>query len=64
MAFEAGAASVGTGIVLGGVALGIGRFATGSPRRRIERHALFDGYLGGVLGAAVAIVDLILRYGG
>jgi hypothetical protein len=62
--FEAAAAAVGAGVVLGGVALGIGRLAVGWSRQRIERRALTDSYLGGIVGAAVAIIDLILRYGG
>jgi hypothetical protein len=62
--FEAVAAAVGAGVVLGGVALGVGRLAAGWPRQRIERRALTDGYLGGMVGAVVAVIDLILRYGG
>jgi hypothetical protein len=61
---EASAASVGAGVILGSVALGVGRLAGGWSRPRIERRALTDGYLGGVLGAAAAICDLVLRYGG
>jgi hypothetical protein len=59
---EGVAASVGAGVVLGGVALGSVRLAVGWSRRRIERRALTDGYLGGLFGAAMAICDLILRY--
>ena len=61
---EAAAAAVGAGVVLGSVALGVARLAVGWPGRRIERRALTDGYLGGILGGVVAAVDLILRYGG
>jgi len=63
-ALEAAAASVGAGVVLGSVAFGVGRLAAGWSRSRIERRALIDGYLGGIFGAAVAIFDLIMRYGG
>jgi hypothetical protein len=62
--FEAAAASVGAGIVLGSVAIGAARLAAGWPRQRIERRALTDGYLGGVIGAAIAVIDVILRYAG
>lgn len=60
---ETAAASVGAGVVLGSVALGVGRLAVGWSRRRIERRALTDGYLGGAFGAAAMVLDLILRYG-
>jgi hypothetical protein len=62
-ALEAAAASVGAGVVLGGVAFGVGRLAAGWSRSRIERRALIDGYLGGIFGAVVAVFDLIVRYG-
>jgi len=61
---ETAAASVGAGVVLGSVAFGAGRLAAGWSRLRIERRALTDGYLGGILGAAAAICDLVIRYGG
>jgi hypothetical protein len=60
---EAAAASVGAGVVLGSVAIGVVRLAQGWSRQRIERRALTDGYVGGVFGAVVAFVDIILRYG-
>jgi hypothetical protein len=60
---EAAAASVGAGVVLGSVALGVARLALGWPRHRIERRALTDGYLGGMFGAIIAVLDLLLRYG-
>lgn len=59
---EAMAASVGAGVILGGVSLGTVRFAAGWPRSRIERRALTDGYLGGLCGAAMAVCDVLLRY--
>jgi hypothetical protein len=60
---EAVAASVGAGIVLGSVAIGAVRLARGWSREQIERRALTDGYLGGIIGAAAAVIDIILRYG-
>ncbi|HXS34814.1 MAG TPA: hypothetical protein VN758_13680 [Solirubrobacterales bacterium] len=62
--FEAVAASVGAGIVLGSVLFGAARLARGWARQRIERRALTDGYLGGVVGAIAALIDIVLRYGG
>jgi hypothetical protein len=62
-ALEAVAASVGAGIVLGGVAIGAFRLTRGWARERIERRALTDGYLGGIVGAVAAVIDIVLRYG-
>jgi hypothetical protein len=62
--FEATAAAVGAGVVLGSVVMGVARLAAGWSRKRIERRALTDGYLGGIFGAAVAVVDVMLRYSG
>jgi hypothetical protein len=61
---EAMAAAVGAGIVLGSFAIGTVRFLAGRPRHALEAHVLTDGYLGGLIGVAVAVVDLVLRYGG
>jgi hypothetical protein len=48
--------------LLGGVAAGIRGMIRGSPKADIEENALADGYIGGGVGAALAFVDLILRY--
>jgi hypothetical protein len=56
------ATAVGAGVVLGGVAAGITGMVRGSPKADIEENALADGYIGGGVGAALAFVDLILRY--
>lgn len=61
---EAVAASVGAGIVLGSVSIGATRLARGWARQRIERRALTDGYMGGMVGAIAAVIDIVLRYGG
>jgi hypothetical protein len=60
--FEALATAVGAGMVLGGVAAGILGLLRGSPRTDIEEYALVSGYVGGGAGAALALLDLILRY--
>lgn len=62
-ALEAVATSVGAGVILGSVAIGAVRLARGWSRERIERRALTDGYLGGVVGAVAAVIDIALRYG-
>jgi len=61
--FEGFATAVGAGIVLGGFAAGIYRLAVKQPREEIEARVLVDGYFGGIVGALVSCIDLILRYG-
>lgn len=60
---EALAAAVGAGVVLGGVAIGILDLVQGSSRADLESDALAGGYIGGGVGAFLALTDLILRYG-
>jgi hypothetical protein len=62
--FEALAAAVGAGIVLGGFALGIYRLTTKHPREELEARVLMDGYAGGLVGVLVTLIDLVVRYGG
>jgi len=61
---EAAAAAVGAGVVLSSVAVGVAGLASRMPRRNLESRALVGGYFGGGVGAVVAVVDAILRYGG
>lgn len=61
--FEATATAVGAGIVLLGTAAGISGLAQRKSRQGMESRALVGGYLGGGVGAVLALVDLILRYG-
>lgn len=58
---ESAAAAVG--VVLGGVYSGLRGLLRQRPLQEVERGALFGGYLGGAVGAALAIVDVIVRYG-
>jgi len=60
---ESVAAAVGAGVVLGSVYSGLRTILGRKPVSDIERGALFGGYLGGAVGAALAIVDAIVRYG-
>jgi hypothetical protein len=62
--FEAFAAAVGAGIVLGGFALGIYRLTMRRPRDELEARVLADGYAGGLVGVLVTLIDLAVRYGG
>lgn len=59
---EALATAVGAGVVLGGVAAGILGLVRGSSKVDIEESALASGYIGGGVGAALALLDLILSY--
>jgi len=59
---EAAATAVAAGVVLGSVGVGSLGFVLGWSRRRIGDRAVTDGYVGGMVGAAVAIIDVVLRY--
>jgi hypothetical protein len=61
---ESVAAAVGAGVVLGSVYSGIRGLLQRSPLREIERGALSGGYFGGAVGAALVVVDILVRYGG
>jgi len=61
VAFEALAAAVGAGIVLGSFAAGIYRLANSQRRLHIETRVLSDGYAGGLVGVLVVCLDLVLR---
>jgi hypothetical protein len=61
--FEAVAAAVGAGIVLGGFTMGTYRLMARQPREELETRVLADGYMGGIVGVLVVFLDLILRYG-
>jgi hypothetical protein len=60
---EGAATAVGAGVVLSGVAMGLWGLAIGKPIADVEERALRGGYFGGGLGAGLALVDVILRYG-
>jgi hypothetical protein len=60
---EALATAVGAGVVLCSVAAGIWGSIQGSARAHLEKEALVSGYVGGGVGAVLAFVDLIMRYG-
>lgn len=60
---EATATAVGTGILLGGFATGVFGMAVGWARPLLDARVLAFSHIGGVVGAGLAIVDLVLRYG-
>jgi hypothetical protein len=62
-AFEAWAAAVGAGVLLGSFAMGTVGLVARWPRDELGVRALTDGYAGGVVGMLVALLDLALRYG-
>lgn len=61
---EAAATAVGAGVVLGSVAMGVVGLVLGWSKLDIGNRALTDGYIGGVIGAGVALADILMRYGG
>lgn len=60
---EAAASAVGAGVVFCSVAAGIAGLARGRRGRDIEASATYGGYVGGGIGAAFALIDIVLRYG-
>jgi hypothetical protein len=60
-ALESLATVVGAGMLLGSFSLGSLALLTGQSRQDLERRVLSDGYCGGILGALLAVADLILR---
>jgi hypothetical protein len=62
-AAEAAATAIGAGILLGSFVLGTISLLRGTPRPILEGRVLTDGYLGGLVGACIALFDLLLRYG-
>jgi hypothetical protein len=61
---EALATALGAGILLGGFVVGSIGIVAGWPRPLLDERVLAFGYLGGIVGAALAFIDLILRYRG
>jgi hypothetical protein len=59
---EAFATAVAAGVVLGSVGVGSLGLVLGWSRHSIGDRAVTDGYVGGVVGAAVAVIDVVLRY--
>lgn len=61
---EAVATAVGAGILLVGCVVGSAGILRGWPRTLLDERVLTLGYFGGIAGAGLALVDVILRYGG
>jgi len=59
---EAFAAAVAAGVALGSVGVGSLGLLLGWSRRSIGDRAVTDGYVGGVVGAGVVVIDMVLRY--
>ncbi len=59
---ESLATSIGAGMLLGGFAFGAAGFLRGRARQDLEKRALTDGYLGGMVAAGLLILDLVMRY--
>jgi hypothetical protein len=61
-AAEAFAAAVGAGMLLGSFGAGVLGLLVGHSRRSLEQRALVSGYYGGLLGVALAMLDLVTGY--
>jgi hypothetical protein len=61
-AFEELATSIGAGVVVGSFAAGIGAFASGRSRERLERWPVTGGYVGGGLALFLLIVDILRKH--
>jgi hypothetical protein len=59
---ESAATSVGAGMLMGGFVVGAVGLALGWPRGDLERRALRDGYVGGLVAVALMLFDLVMRY--
>jgi hypothetical protein len=59
---EGYATAVAAGVVLGSVGVGGLGLVLGWSRRSIGDRAITDGYAGGMVGAAIALIDICLRY--
>jgi hypothetical protein len=60
--FETLATTVGAGVLLGGVLTGVAGMAVGWSRDELAKRSLTDGYMGGLMGIAATVVDLLMRY--
>lgn len=59
---ESVATSIGAGMLVGGFAFGAAGFLRGRARQDLEKRALTDGYLGGLVAAVLLVLDLAMRY--
>jgi hypothetical protein len=60
---EGAATAVAAGVVLSSVAMGLMGMALGWSRQELAVRTLTDGYVGGLLGGVLAVVDILIRYG-
>jgi hypothetical protein len=61
--FETLAAAVGAGALLGSFAMGTVGIVLGWSRQELADRALTDGYVGGLVGVFVTLLDCLIRYG-
>lgn len=61
-AFETLATAVGAGVLLSGVFIGLAGMAAGWSRGELAKRSLTDGYIGGLAGVGVVVIDLLVRY--
>jgi hypothetical protein len=59
--FEEIATSIGSGLVVGSFAVGLGSFIWTGSRRRSEGLALIGGYVGGLAATASLAIDTLAK---
>jgi len=59
--FEQIATSIGSGVVVGSFAAGLGSFIRTGSRRRSERLTLIGGYVGGLAATALLAIDTLAQ---
>jgi hypothetical protein len=60
--FEALAASIGSGLVVGGFVGGAGSFARTRSRRASEKWALVEGHVGGLAALISLAIDIVEKH--
>jgi hypothetical protein len=59
---ESVATSIGAGMLVGGFVVGATGLILGWPRQDLEKRALADGYVGGLVAVVLLTFDLVMRY--
>jgi hypothetical protein len=59
---EAVAGAIGAGILVSSFAIALLGISLGWPRQVLERRVFRNGYVGGLLGVAAVVLDLLTRH--
>jgi hypothetical protein len=61
-ALEAGATSIGAGMLVSGFVMAAVGFARSRTRSEVEKNSLRDACLGGMVATCLIVFDLVMRY--